>query len=173
MREAGADLQMRPRTGRHQVLGLVLLAGLLAVSAVVNGWLSPRAGVTGAPRLVDGDSMFVGGREVRLEGIDAPEGRQTCMRNGQSWPCGEDARRHLAQLIGNAPVICRGEKSDQHGRLLGTCEAGGRDLNAAMVEDGFAVSYGRYRNEEARAHAARRGLWSGEFDRPRDWRDRH
>ena len=29
-------------------------------------------------RVVDGDSLFLGNKEVRLSGIDAPEYKQTC-----------------------------------------------------------------------------------------------
>ena len=38
----------------------------------------PVDGVSGQPRLVDGDSFHLGSDEVRLVGIDAPEGRQAC-----------------------------------------------------------------------------------------------
>ena len=61
--------------------------------------LPPGGTVEGQPRLVDGDSFFLNGTEVRMVGIDAPEGRQTCERQGRSWPCGEEARKHLAGLL--------------------------------------------------------------------------
>ncbi len=162
---------------------------LLAVAALV-WWLQPaplrspgsRGGgggvIEGHARVIDGDSVVVAGREMRLQGIDAPEGRQHCTRGGADWACGEEARRHLQSLIGGRPLTCRADESDQHGRLLSVCEVAGnvingRSLNAAMVDDGFAVAYGRYRSEEQRARSARRGLWSGEFQQPREWRDQH
>lgn len=127
----------------------------------------------GAARLVDGDSFFVGGREVRLKGIDAPEGRQTCTRDGRDWPCGEESRRTLARLIGGRNVACNSIETDQHGRLLGTCSAGTTELNREMVREGFAVAYGGFEAEEREARAARRGLWAGQFQKPRDWRRDH
>lgn len=130
----------------------------------------PKGPVAGSAHVIDGDSLRIGGEEIRLQGIDAPEGPQTCRRDGREWDCGEDSRRTLQRLIGNATVTCRSVERDQHARLLGRCEAGGRDLNAAMVEAGMAVAYGGYRDEERRAKAARRGLWAGEFEMPRDWR---
>jgi endonuclease YncB( thermonuclease family) len=40
-----------------------------------------------------------------------------------------------------------------------------------MVEEGWAVSYGRdYDHEETRARNRSAGLWAGEFTRPQDWR---
>ena len=133
----------------------------------------PVDGVSGQPRLVDGDSFHLGSDEVRLVGIDAPEGRQACTRGGGSWPCGEESRRTLARLIGGRPVTCRAAERDQHGRLLGICSAEGRELNREMVASGMALAYGNYEREEAAARAAKRGLWSGQFERPRDWRRQH
>lgn len=126
--------------------------------------------ISGFARVVDGDSLFVGGNEVRLVGIDAPEGPQTCERAGKAWNCGEAARGELERLIGRQKVNCSSVERDKHGRYLGTCQAGGRTLNAAMVESGLAVSYGGYRDEERAAKAAKRGLWSGTFQMPREWR---
>lgn len=124
----------------------------------------------GAARAIDGDSLFVGRQEVRMQGIDAPEGRQICQRDDRPWDCGNAAREELRRLIGKNLVECRVSDRDKHERFLATCFAGGSNLNAAMVEAGMAVAYGGYRREEAAAKAARRGLWASEFQRPRDWR---
>lgn len=126
--------------------------------------------VSGAVRLIDGDSLFVGGNEVRMKGIDAPEGRQTCTRDGRSWDCGNAARDELRRLIGNDAVQCNVLERDKHGRYLATCSAGGRDLNAGMVASGMAVAYGAYLREQGDAKARRRGLWGSQFQQPRDWR---
>lgn len=162
--------------------GFEILA-LLAVLALVRAaehWSKPEAtvlpggGLEGRVRLVDGDSFHMGSDEIRLEGIDAPEGRQMCTREGRSWACGEAARRELERLIAGRSITCDGIKRDQHGRMLAICRAGGNDLNAAMVASGMAVAFGsRYRHLEREAEAARRGLWAGEFERPQDWRHRN
>lgn len=162
---AAFDGRMLARTG-------LLLAAIVALSWIAN-WLDtkrPVGLVEGKPRIVDGDSFFIVADEVRLKGIDAPEGRQTCRREQRDWPCGEEARRTLVRLIAGEPVSCRSVEKDEHGRHLAHCTAGGRDLNRAMVEAGFAVAYGGYRAEETRARMAKRGIWSGKFERPRDWR---
>ena len=161
----------------------IVLAGLVVVAAVGGRQVGPHLGggdgtrvagpVEGVARLVDGDSFFIGEREVRLTGIDAPEGRQTCTRDGKSWPCGEEARRQLARLIGGHTVACRAVETDQHGRILGHCRAGEAELNREMVRSGYALAYGAFDSDERDARAGRRGLWSGEFERPRDWRRSH
>lgn len=126
--------------------------------------------ISGAARVIDGDSLFVGRDEVRMKGIDAPEGRQTCQRDGRDWACGDAAREELRRLIGNDAVQCRVFERDKHGRMLAACSAGGRDLNAGMVSSGMAVAYGGYLREQGDAKAKKRGLWNAQFQQPRDWR---
>lgn len=132
----------------------------------------PASGtVVGPARVIDGDSLLVGSAEVRLRGIDAPEGRQTCRRAGGLWPCGEESRRALERAIGGRTVLCSGLERDRHGRLLGRCEAAGTSLNRLMVEQGMAVAFGaEFRTLEAVARAARLGLWAGAFEEPAAWR---
>jgi endonuclease YncB( thermonuclease family) len=124
----------------------------------------------GQARVVDGDTLALDGRRIRLRGIDAFERDQTCRRDGRDYACGTEASRALAALAASATVACSGRTADRYGRLLAVCEAGGRDLNAAMVLAGWAVSHGAYAAEERAARAARRGAWAGEFVMPADWR---
>lgn len=149
---------------------LLLILVLAALTQFTPG--SPDEAV-GQMRPIDGDSFHLGANEVRLVGIDAPEGRQTCERNGKAWACGEEARRRLEQLVGGRDLSCDVEDRDKHGRLLAVCRVGGVDVNRWMVEQGWAVSYGRYLDAERAAERAHRGIWASRFDRPRAWRDRN
>ena len=159
------------------------LWALLAIVAAVygphrggGGWPRPNSSdpapgqVSGDARLIDGDSLYVGGDEVRLKDIDAPEGRQTCQRAGADWACGDAARDELRRLIGGNSVQCRVLERDKHGRLLAYCSAGGHDLNREMVANGMAVSFGGFNGEEADARSAHRELWGSQFERPQNWR---
>ncbi len=162
----------------HLVVGLALLG--LAVAADRYG---PResggadgelpANITGRARIIDGDSLRVAGKEVRLQGIDAPEGRQNCTRFGKSWPCGRRSADKLKSLTSNSQVACEVSKRDRYRRFLATCFVGRKNINREMVVRGWAVSYGRYKSAEKRARTGRRGIWIGEFERPRAWRDKH
>ncbi len=134
--------------------------------------------IEGRARVVDGDSLEIGGERIRLFGIDAPEGRQDCRdAQGRNFRCGDEARRALADMIGGRPVACT-PVGESHDRAVSVCRAGGRDLSEAMVREGYAVelprhSRGRYRAAEREARDGRRGLWAGTFERPADWRQRN
>ena len=130
--------------------------------------------LSGRPRVVDGDSIELAGERIRLFGIDAPESAQTCRASGSRWRCGERATRGLRERIGGRTVTCEERDVDRYGRIVAVCRAGGEDMNAWMVERGFALAYRRYSRayvgEEAAARSARRGLWRGDFVAPWDWR---
>jgi endonuclease YncB( thermonuclease family) len=122
----------------------------------------------------DGDSLTVDSREVRLFGIDAPEFDQVCRRNGVPWSCGAEAADRLSRLVTGRGVRCTVVNADDYGRAVSRCNVGATDVNAAMVESGFALAYRRYSSDyvaaEERARAAKRGLWSGTFETPREHR---
>jgi endonuclease YncB( thermonuclease family) len=68
-------------------------------------------------------------------------------------------------------VQCIGDERDAHGRLLAICRSQGQEVNRWLVEQGWAVSYHDYPAAERAARTAKRGIWSGSFVRPHDWRE--
>ncbi len=127
----------------------------------------------GQAQALDGDSLRISGEDMRIKGIDAPEFNQTCQRMGKEVPCGREAASALRRILARGPVTCVGFEHDRYGRLLVTCRSLGADVGAMLVREGMAVSYGDYLVEEAEARADNRGLWSGTFEMPRDWRASH
>ena len=101
---------------------------------------------TGPARVIDGDTLDVGGVRIRLHGIDAPESEQICRAGGKRWSCGREAARALAGRIGGRPVGCQERDRDRYGRVVAACSASGVDLNAWMVAEGWAFAYRRYSN---------------------------
>ena len=162
----------RPRRVRSDPAKAVVFCVLLGLGAV-GLWQRVGETVTGSGYAIDGDSLRLAGRELRLLGIDAPELHQTCERDGQSYSCGRIAQQALADFLRRGPLTCHIGERDRYGRGLATCTSGEADINAALVREGLAVSYGGYDAEENEARAARRGLWAGTFERPADWRHRH
>lgn len=151
-------------------LAVLSIAATAAAYALMNG--QTRAAVTGHARIIDGDSLVVGGVEVRIFGVDAPEFNQRCGRDGRDVACGREAARHLATLIAGQQVSCERRDVDRFQRVVAVCRADGMDLGQAMVAAGQAVAFGAYQREEAGARLERKGVWAGEFLRPREWRDR-
>ncbi|WP_072395446.1 thermonuclease family protein [Hyphomicrobium sp. CS1GBMeth3] len=153
--------------------GLVLLA-----LTAINEWvIGPIFEIAGPAKILDGDTLLIAGEKLRLTGIDAPEGDQICKRDGRDWPCGRDATRTLRRYLGNETVHCRSRARDNFGRSVVTCtKKDGTDINAWMVKEGWAVTDGftaPYASEQSEAKAGKRGIWSGTFDNPADWRRLH
>lgn len=130
--------------------------------------------LSGIARVIDGDTIEVRGTHIRLNGIDAPESKQTCDANGQAYACGEQATEALIVLLGARPVACTEKGKDRYQRIIATCHVDSTDIAAWMVEHGWAVAYRKYSLEyvsaEDRAHSAKLGIWAGTFDMPEDWR---
>src|SRR6185503_5891066 len=98
----------------------------------------------------NGDTLFVGEISVRLAGIDAPQGDQICRSQSGQTPCGEEARRHLQNLITGALLTCERTRHAGTGereafvRPLVTCIAKrGQetvDIAEQMAADGYAIA---------------------------------
>ncbi len=149
-----------------------LTAGLFLVLGALAVHFEHRAAyeIVGAARIIDGDSLEIEGLRIRLVGIDAPELDQICSDGAASYACGDEARTALNRLVAGRVVACLTKRKDRYDRFLSTCTAGDRNLNVAMVESGWALASGDYRLAEDGARRERRGLWSGTFENPRDWR---
>lgn len=170
----------RPRlAGLRRISGFIALAVLICAAALLPGpWREADAlGTIGGAHatVVDGDSLRIGGEQVRLIGIDAPELHQTCRdADERQWPCGRAAKARLAAIVSGNDVACTARGRDRYQRMLAVCSVGGiADLGEMLVREGHAVDFGGYRSAETEARLARRGLWAGTFERPQDWRRRH
>jgi endonuclease YncB( thermonuclease family) len=137
----------RPRPLWRKILDVAAATTVLAGVAILAVGLERLSApvISGQARVVDGDSLVIGERRLRLKGIDAPELKQRCRRDGFAYPCGTESASYLRGLIGGSSVDCKGEGVDRYGRDLVRCRSGGIDLNAAMVRSGHAVAFGDYR----------------------------
>lgn len=128
-------------------------------------------------KIVDGDSLEIGRRRVRLLEIDAPEYRQYCFdAKHRRYDCGVKATEQIKKMIKSAGyrVDCRSRKTDRYKRELAECFAGGKNLNLEMIRSGWAVTYRTenpsYINAEKEARKDKRGVWQGKFMRPEYYR---
>ncbi|MEH6727511.1 MAG: thermonuclease family protein, partial [Hyphomicrobiales bacterium] len=75
--------------------GFILIIAALVIWFDEGSWEPLESSV----RVVDGDSLAIGQKRLRLVGIDAPELQQTCLRDGKAVQCGLMAKQHLAALV--------------------------------------------------------------------------
>lgn len=161
---------MRLNRFRDIIRTLLLFAAI--IGAIVGLNRSNTETFQGSASVIDGDSIKLNGKEIRLLGIDAPEYAQTCKsaQNDQVYNCGKNAARNLRQLLSAGNVNCKGSEFDKYERFLAVCYSGDVEINRKMVSDGWAVSFGAYYDEERQAEEAKRGVWAGEFQSPSEWR---
>jgi len=136
----------------------------LAVAAATLPAAAHAESFGGQARAISGDTLEVGGRTVRLFGIDAPDSAQRCDHAGLTWQCGEAARQRLAALVVGRQVQCIATGVDVHQRTVAVCAAGLTDLNRTMTELGLAKAQaGRgdvYLPVQGRAQARHVGIWA-------------
>ena len=171
---------MRPQRWLRQIAVLTVLFLILFAIAELRAPPERLAAEGAVVQVIDGDSLRIGERTVRLQGIDAVEFHQPCrMPNGKEWRCGGEARKALATLIAKGGLACEPQATDNFGRAVSVCSAAGvGDIAAALVAQGWAVSgdgerEGGYTAEQQAAQAAKRGIWRGSFVRPAEWRAAH
>lgn len=150
-----------------------LLAAALVLSA--NTGLHAAESLTGYGTAYDGDRIDIRGERVRLFGIDAPEHAQTCADASEKlYPCGRKAEAALQEKIAGKRITCAAAPSDDSFPTHAVCRLGDEDLGAWLVEQGLAVADrsrpGGYVTQEDAARGAKRGMWTGIFTRPADWR---
>lgn len=148
------------------------------LAALALALVTPAAATdfNGPARIVDGDTIEIGSRLLRLHGIDAPETGQTCERGGATYDCAQEAGWALAERFERHWASCA--ITGQIGDLPTViCHLGGThgvNVNTYMVRQGWALADPETGQEfaaaESAARNARAGLWSGRFIPPWEWR---
>ncbi|MDF1792721.1 MAG: thermonuclease family protein [Thalassobaculaceae bacterium] len=156
-----------------------MVAGLvLAASLIDDGNAAQAQQIKGRPKVMSGDTLYVGRDQVRLSGIDAPETDQYCENEfGRPYQCGMQAMDALRELVGRNDVVCVPEGADENGRMIGTCYAGDMNLNTRMVRTGWAVALPEERPDyatlEKMAKREKAGIWGLKFELPSVWRQQN
>lgn len=150
------------------VLALVLISSsLITGSSCAGSPCGPEAGVV--QRVLDGDTVELeGGQLVRYLLVDAPE----LWRKSGGAECFAErsAQANVDLVLGQRVTLAYDvECRDDYDRLLAYVSVGAREVNALLVERGYACALhvppnGAERASEmealeARARAQERGLW--------------
>jgi micrococcal nuclease len=104
--------------------------------------------------VVDGDTICINRKTIRLSGIDAPE---------LDHPYGERAKSAMIRLCRGQVIRAEVHEGLTHDRLVATCYLpDGRDLGAELVKMGLAVDWPKYSGGKYRAlevEGIRKKLW--------------
>lgn len=125
--------------------------------------------------VIDGDTLHVDGKTIRIFGIDAPEAGQSCRKpGGGTWQCGQAATLAMEAAVAEGDVTCDNRGPDVYGRTLAVCMIADLDLGRLMVKEGLAWAFRKYSMDyvvdEDRARAAAVGVWEQETEAPWDFR---
>ena len=139
--------------------------------------------ISGIAKVVDGDTIKIENKKIRLFGIDAPEKKQKCRKPrltilfltfNKDYPCGEISTLKLKQKINDKFVTCKSTNLDRYKRFIAECFKNKTNINKWMVRNGYAVAYKKYSKKySASENIARKdklGLWIGTFQMPWEWR---
>ena len=139
--------------------------------------------ISGFAKVVDGDTIKINSKKIRLYGIDAPEKKQKCKKTyltisfmsfTKDYMCGEVSTQKLIKKINNQKLNCNVIDVDRYKRLIGECFKRNINLNSWMVSNGYAVAYRKYSkkyvSDEINAKKNKLGIWQGKFEMPWDYR---
>ena len=139
--------------------------------------------ISGFAKVVDGDTIKINSKKIRLYGIDAPEKKQKCkkiyltisfMSFTKDYMCGEVSTQKLIKKINKQKLNCNILDVDRYKRLIGECFKRNINLNSWMVSNGYAVAYRKYSkkyvSDEINAKKNKLGIWQGKFEMPWDYR---
>ena len=139
--------------------------------------------ISGNAQIIDGDTIKINSKKIRLHGIDAPEFKQKCKKPyltiifftfTKDYPCGKISTQKLQKKINNKVITCKILDIDRYKRLIGECYKRNLNLNSWLVSNGYAVAYRKYSKKyisnEINAKNEKKGIWQGKFEMPWEFR---
>lgn len=116
--------------------------------------------IIGVASVVDGDTIEIHSKRIRLSGFDSPERGKRCGDTNVY----QKAAIYLSDQIATKTVTCTTTGEDRYNRAIATCSVHSMDLGDIMVGAGWArdwpkYSRGQYADEERAARSGRRGVW--------------
>ncbi len=90
-------------------------------------------------KIVDGDTIYVGGIKIRLSLVDTPEFGESGF---------EEAKQFVSDLcpVGSIALVDQDDYQlyDSYGRMLAVVHCGGKNLNKELLEEGHAIILTQY-----------------------------
>jgi len=121
---------------------LIAPFGPLAAREVVAATFTQCGPGAGVACVIDGDTVKLGDRTIRIIGIDAPE--LAAPRCPQEAALARRSADRLLALLNQAPfemVAHRLQRMDRHGRDLMVLERNGSSIGGQLIDEGLAQRY--------------------------------
>ena len=100
-----------------------------------------RFGMCGRDRytcVVDGDTIWLDGMNLRLEAYDTPEPYNDICGGQAEIALAHQASARLLQLLNSNPFTVETAATDRYGRVLATLRIGGTDVGDILISEGLA-----------------------------------
>lgn len=120
-------------TGTHQVIA-ASSAGEQRVSFQMCG----RSRVN---CIVDGDTIWLDGVNLRLESYDTPEPHNQICGGAAEVALAKRASARLLQLLNGNAFTVKTAGTDRYGRTLATVQVDGQDVGDILISEGLARSW--------------------------------
>lgn len=88
--------------------------------------------------IVDGDTIWLEGVNLRLESYDTPEPYNDICGGRAEVALAQQASARLQQLLSGNAFTVETHGEDRYGRVLATIRVAGRDVGDILIEEGLA-----------------------------------
>lgn len=122
---------------------LLVAAAYLPAVTTAQGWrvqfsMCARERVT---CVVDGDTIWLNGVNLRLESYDTPEQYNDICGGEAEKALARKASARLLQLLNGNAFTVETHGEDRYGRVLATIKIGGTDVGDILISEGLARSW--------------------------------
>ena len=168
---------------KKKLIILIIISSIFFILTYIDVRSENINKISGFAKVVDGDTIKINSKKIRLYGIDAPEKKQKCKKTyltisfmsfTKDYMCGEVSTQKLIKKINKQKLNCNILDVDRYKRLIGECFKRNINLNSWMVSNGYAVAYRKYSkkyvSDEINAKNNKLGIWQGKFEMPWDYR---
>ena len=118
-----------------------LLAAALILFSLVAPASAAQFQMCGRDRytcVVDGDTIWLNGQNLRLQNYDTPEPYNDICGGQAEVALARKASARLLELLNSNPFTVETGRKDRYGRVLATIRINGRDVGDILISEGLA-----------------------------------
>jgi endonuclease YncB( thermonuclease family) len=118
-----------------RLLAALILFGLVAPASAAQFQMCGRDRYT---CVVDGDTIWLNGQNLRLQNYDTPEPYNDICGGQAEVALARKASARLLELLNSNPFTVETGRKDRYGRVLATIRINGRDVGDILISEGLA-----------------------------------